>query len=158
MDLRFCPSEGSSGLVVGLDECIDVAGELVNAGEAGAAEGLAGQDREPALDLIEPRGMGWCEMKVDLRMLSQPSIFFGFVRVKVIQNDVDFPFRIVRHDLIHKIQELHPSASPIMARLNPTGGHVQRGKKRAGPATLVFVIKTAQSASIGQFEPPLRPC
>ena len=63
VDLGFDPSEGTSGLVVVLDEGIDVCPELSDAGEAGALQRLATEDREPALYLIEPGGVGRREVE-----------------------------------------------------------------------------------------------
>ena len=129
MDLRFCPSEGSSGLVVGLDECIDVAGELVNAGEAGAAEGLAGQDREPALDLIEPRGMRRGEMKMDVLVPLPPGIALRLVGIEIVEDEVDLAPGMHGEDGVHEIEELDPSAALIMARRHLAIGDVEGGKQ-----------------------------
>jgi hypothetical protein len=70
MDLGLAPGEGVGGLVVVLDEGIDVFPELRDAGEAGRFQGLAAEDREPALNLVEPGGVGWREMEVNVRFKS----------------------------------------------------------------------------------------
>lgn len=73
MDLRFVPGEGAGGLVVVLDEVINVFPELSDAGEAGALQRLATEDREPALNLIEPGGVGWREVEVNVLVPSKPA-------------------------------------------------------------------------------------
>ena len=50
MNLGLGPSEGACGMVVGVDECIDVVPEFLDAGEARALKRLTGQEGEPALD------------------------------------------------------------------------------------------------------------
>ena len=60
------PSEGLAPGVVGSHELIDALHELLNAGERAAADRLVGDQREEALDLIEPGAVGrsydrkWC--------------------------------------------------------------------------------------------------
>ncbi len=58
MNLGLGPGEGVGGFVVVGDERINVSPEFGNAGEAGAVQRLASDDREPTLDLIEPGGAG----------------------------------------------------------------------------------------------------
>ena len=52
------PFEGPGGAVVVVDEGHDAGGEVIDRGEGGAPEELAGQDGEPDLDLIEPGAVG----------------------------------------------------------------------------------------------------
>src|SRR5215203_5109987 len=48
------PPEGPGCAVVVVDEGEDAVGEVVDRGEGAASEELAGEDREPDLDLVEP--------------------------------------------------------------------------------------------------------
>jgi hypothetical protein len=64
VDLGFGLGEGAGGLVVALDEGIDVIPELSNAGEARSADGLSAENREPAFDLAEPGRMAWGEVEM----------------------------------------------------------------------------------------------
>ena len=57
---------GFGVLIVGFDESIDVLPELLDRVEGGAVQGLSFKDREPDLDLIEPRGPGRSEVEVYL--------------------------------------------------------------------------------------------
>ena len=52
------PHEGSGLSIVVLDEAFDLFDQFFDAGERSAADRLLGDDAEPALDLIEPRGVG----------------------------------------------------------------------------------------------------
>ena len=74
MDFGFGSGEGAGGLVVALDEGIDVLPELGHSGEAGALEGLSAEDREPAFDLVEPGGVGRREVKMDVGMARKPAV------------------------------------------------------------------------------------
>ena len=64
MDFVLGPDERLSVFVVGFDVGIDVLLELFDGGERCAAQRLALQDREPDLDLIEPRRAGRREVEM----------------------------------------------------------------------------------------------
>ena len=72
-------------LTVGGDEGIDLPAQLAWRGEAGTGQGLARQDGEPDLDLIEPRGVGRGEVKIDVLAAGQPAIVFGLVSIQVVK-------------------------------------------------------------------------
>jgi hypothetical protein len=93
-------------LVVALDESIDVFPELSDAGEACALRGLAAEDREPALDLVEPGGMRRREMEVNVLMSGEPAVALGLVGFEVVEDDVDFARGVSVHDMVHEIEEL----------------------------------------------------
>ena len=76
MYLRFSPFEGSRVAVVVFDEFIDRMAQLSNTGKVGSLQGLAAQDTKPNLNLIEPRGVSWSEMKMHIGVSSQPTILF----------------------------------------------------------------------------------
>ena len=69
MDRGFAPGEGAGGLVIALDEGIDVFPEVGDASEAGGLQRLSAEDGESAFDLIEPGGVrrGEVEMNVLVR-------------------------------------------------------------------------------------------
>src|SRR5438132_7342026 len=54
-----------SVLIVCGDESIDLLAHLAWRGEAGAGQGLAGEDGEPDFHLVQPGGVGWGEVKMD---------------------------------------------------------------------------------------------
>ena len=81
--------------VIGSNEGINALADLLGAGETCPGQGLADQDTEPDLDLIEPRAVGRREMKVDVLMPCQPAILLGLVSVEVIEDDVQLLAGIV---------------------------------------------------------------
>ena len=64
---------------------------------------------------------------MDIGMFSQLTIMFGFMGIQVIQHNMQFCFRIIVYNAIHKIQKF-PTASVRV--------------------TLIFVAKPSQSLSI----------
>src|ERR1700680_374639 len=90
MDLRFSPLEGSCVTIVVFDEFVDRMAQPSNTGKVGSSQGLAAQDTKPNFNLIEPGGVGWSEMKMHIGVSSQPTILFGLVAGKIVQNDVNF--------------------------------------------------------------------
>ena len=63
MNLGFGPGKRAGGLVVGVDEGIDVGPELIHAPETCMTERVADENGEPALHLVEPGGMGGVKWK-----------------------------------------------------------------------------------------------
>ena len=62
------PLKGRSTTIVDLSERVDRLAHLCWADEAGTDQRRSRQDAEPNLDLVEPRGVGGREMKVDARV------------------------------------------------------------------------------------------
>ena len=115
-------------LIVGGDKGIDLHAQLTWRGEAGTGQGAARQDGEPDLDLIEPRGVGRREMKMDVLVTRQPAIVFGLVGIQVVEDDMNFPVGMVSDDAVHEVQEFDPPTALVMAGFDQTGGHLQ-GRK-----------------------------
>ena len=67
---RSGPGEGTAVAVVVLDELVDACDQFAHAAEAAAPDGLLGDQSEPALHLIEPRGIGRGVVDVEARPLS----------------------------------------------------------------------------------------
>ena len=129
MDLRFSPFEGSRVAIVVFDEFIDGMAQLSNTGEVGFSQGLPVQDTKPNLNLIEPGGVGWSEMKMHIGVSSQPTILFGLVAGKIIQNHMNFLIKISGQDSVHELEELPAPPAPVVAGLNLAAGNVERGKE-----------------------------
>src|ERR1700739_1085042 len=93
---------------------------------------------------------------MDSRMPLQPTVFFRFVGIQVVQYDVEITIRIRGHDLIHEVQKLSPPPSVVMAGYDLSGGDVE-GREQSGSAVpLISVTESIQRLSVGQSEPPLR--
>lgn len=86
-------------------------------------------------------------MKMHIRMPRQPSVLLGFVRVQIVQDNVNILLAVDFHDLIHEIQKLPPSPPLELTGFDQTGrdprarqkawscraGYI-RGKNRSKPA------------------------
>ena len=124
MHLRFSPFEGSRLAIVVFDEFIDRIAQLSNTGKAGSLQGLAAQDTKPDLNLIEPGGVGWSEMKMHIGVSSQPTILFWLVAGKIIQNHMNFLIEMSGQYLVHELEEFPATPAPVVAGLNLAGGNV----------------------------------
>lgn len=159
MDTRiFCPLEWRGGFVVGLEKVFDGFHELFHASEARSLQGRTAQDAEPDLDLIEPRGMGRREMKVNMGMAFNPWVIgLEFMDTQIVQNEMDFLPRMTRRDRIEKRQEFLAPLSGKAFGFDLSGGHIQGCEKIGGSVALVFMGKASHRAAVGHFEPPLLP-
>ena len=68
------PLEGLAVGVVRCDEVIDALHKLFDAVERAAADGLVGDQREEALDLVQPGAVGRDEVQVPARASRQPRL------------------------------------------------------------------------------------
>ena len=124
MYLRFSPFEGSRVAIVVFDEFIDRMAQLSNTGKVGSLQGLAAQDTKPNLNLIEPGGVGWSEMKMHIGVSSQPTILFWLVAGKIIQNHMNFLIKMSGQYSVHELEEFPAPPAPVVAGLNLAAGNV----------------------------------
>jgi hypothetical protein len=75
------PLERSRFGVPGGDIGADGLDEDLHGGEGAAPDGLAGDDAEPGLDLVQPAGAGRGEVEMDVRVRVQPGPDVGVVWV-----------------------------------------------------------------------------
>ena len=129
MYLRFGPFEGSRVAIVAFDEFIDGMAQLSDTGKVGSSQGLAAQDTKPNLNLIEPGGVGWSEMKMDVGMSSQPTILFWLVAGKIIQNHMNFLIAMSGQDSVHELEKFPATSAPVVTGLNLAAGNVESGKE-----------------------------
>jgi hypothetical protein len=83
----FGPGKWVAAVVIGVDELPDGGSEVFDGGEGAAADGLASDDPEEDLYLVQPRAPGWGEVQGDplVARLSQPRADFGMlVRAVVV--------------------------------------------------------------------------
>ena len=118
-------------------------------------ESLPPQYAKPAFDLVEPGGMGRSVMEVDVGMLDQPAVMLGLVGVKVIQDDMEFPLRIMSNKLIHKVQKLPAASVRVMAHLYQSRGYFQCSKQRGGAMPLILMVESSQRLPVGKPQPSL---
>ena len=69
------------------DEVIDLLDQLAHIAEGAAADGALSDEGEPALDLIEPAGIGGSEVQVKAGMVGQPGFDLGMFVGGVIVHD-----------------------------------------------------------------------
>ena len=124
MYLRFSPFEGSRVAIVAFDEFIDGMAQLSDTGKIGSSQGLAAQDTKPNLNLIEPGGVGWSEMKMHIGVSSQPAILFWLVAGKIIQNHMNFLIEMSGQYSVHELEEFPAPPAPVVAGLNLAAGNV----------------------------------
>src|SRR5215472_14417074 len=75
-----------SGLVIGLDEGIDLIANLAWRGKTRTSQGFGGENGKPHLHLIEPGGMGRGKMEMDVLVPRQPAVVFGLVDQNIEHN------------------------------------------------------------------------
>jgi len=149
------PLERLSVLIVCRDEGVDLVANLPRRGEAGAGQGFAGENREPDFDLVQPRGMGRSEVKVDVGVSGQPAIVFGLVGVQVVQDDMSLLAGIGGDGAVHEVQELDPSTAPVMATPDQAGSDVQGGERVVVPWRMYSWLNPVSTFAIGQFQAAL---
>ena len=93
-------------VVFQVDVVADLTDEDFYAGEGAAADGLAGDDPEPGLDLVDPGGSLGGDVEMHSWMLGQRGLDLGRgVRGEVVQHDVDILAPIGFHGLFQERQE-----------------------------------------------------
>ena len=117
----------------------------------------AGQDAEPALDLVEPGGVGGSVVEVHAGMAGQPPIMLGPVRVQVIKDDMEFSISVLSNDAIHEVQKLPSTPTLVVFHSDNPTVHLQGGKEGGGTVAFVLVSMTSQGLAIGETQPSLGP-
>ena len=84
MNFNLGPLKWSRCLIVSFYKCVNRLAQFAHAPEAGPAQGRTAEDAEPHFDLIEPGGVGRSIMESHLRMLRQPPVMFGLMRVQIV--------------------------------------------------------------------------
>ena len=70
---------------------IDSIDQIMDTGEGASSDGVDRDVSEEALDHVEPRSAGRCEVEVEPGVLFQPRHYLGmFVGGVIVANDVDF--------------------------------------------------------------------
>ena len=88
IDNSLGPLERGRVLVPGSGELVDGLANLPRVGSAQVPEHRAGEDAEPHLHLVQPRGMGRRVVEAGLGVPRQPAVVLGLVGTQVVQDDV----------------------------------------------------------------------
>lgn len=108
--------------VPGAGEPFDRGNEGTDSLEAAPAERLTGEDAEPRLDLVQPRGRAWREVEVHALVTTEPALDLGcLVGGHIVEDDVDLAARVGSGDEVEEVEELD---GPVLSR--------GRGRDRAG--------------------------
>src|SRR4051794_32239032 len=96
---------------------------------------------EPALDLVEPRSRGWCEMHMEPRVTGKPiADGGGLVRTVVIHHQVNV--QVIRNRCLDRAQEFQKLAAAMTSMQLPddfAGGDVECSKQGRRAMTLVVM-------------------
>jgi len=144
-----------SVLIVGGDEGIDLLSHLPRGGEAGASQGMTGEDGKPGFHLVQLGGVGRGEVKMDILVARPPAIVFGLMGVQVVQDDVNPPAGMAGENAVHEVQELEAPAAPIMAGFDQTGGHLQSCEQCRRAMAFVLVVEAGERLAIRHPQPSL---
>lgn len=152
------PLEGSSILVVNLDEVVNGASNLEWMRETGATKARPRKDAEPDFDLVQPGGVGRRVVQMDILMPSNPAIVLRLVGVEVVQDDVNLDiFGVVNDEIVHEVEKFPAPPPLVVPGLDLTGNHIESSEERRGPMPFVLVTLPGERSSVGQAEPALGP-
>jgi hypothetical protein len=134
------PHEGLGALVVAGDEAVDRGDQLADVGVAAAADVLAREDREPALDEVHPGGAGGGEVEVDALVADQPALDLGCrVGGGVVEHEVQLAGGELAHDPAQEGEELLVAVARLAGGHDLAGGDLERGIEVGGAVSLVVV-------------------
>ncbi len=152
MHFTFLPFERGRLRVVGRHEAINGFAHSAGRGETGSTQGLACQDAKPNFDLVEPTGVGGRVVPVHSGVARPPTVALGLVRAEVVQDHMNFPIGVGGDHLIHKVQELPPSAPRVVARTHMPGADIESGEQGGGAVVEQGSASTAGAAlSLPEF-------
>ncbi len=86
----------------------------------------------------------------------QPHVALGLVRRKIVEDDMDFAFRIGGDDLVHEIEEFDAPASFVMAADDFPTRKIEGGEQCRRPMPLIIVRLARHGAPVGQLQIALR--
>ena len=135
--------------VIVLNVRCDGSGKIIDADKTAAPDAFAGDLRKPALDQIEPRGTGGCEMHMEARMFFEPG-FDGrmFVRRVVVDDQVKVePSWGLAVHMAQKFEELLMAMATKTFADDGAFQHVERGEKCRGAMAHVVVSHGAATSS-----------
>src|SRR5262245_38411698 len=140
----FGPDERRGMSIPVVEEARDVPDEGADRLEGPAAHRFAGQDTEPRLDHVEPRGAGWREVEVDPGVLSQPGADSGRrMRRGVVEDNMQVPAAVPPGYLPQECQEVGACMAWGTAAQNAAGGHLQ-GRVQAREAMALVIVSLAR--------------
>lgn len=154
------PHERVRREIVVLGVAFDAPDQVRHALEGAATDSLLGDQSEPALDLIEPGGVGGRVVHVIARTAREPGAHLGMlVRAVVVTDQMHVELR--RNVLVDVAQEAEKLLVPIPTlalREDFAIGHIERGEQRRRAVALVVVsdafevAQTHRQHGLGAFQ------
>ena len=110
-------------------------------------QNLANQDAKPDFDLVQPRGVGGCEVEMDVLVIGEELLdATRLVGREVVQNDADlFASRLARHDLAEEGNELFAAVPRHGLGDDLAGARVESGVEGERPMAVVLEAMAFQA-------------
>ena len=125
--------------------------------EGAASYRLAGEDAEPRLDQVEPRGALRGEMEVDAGMGREPRLHRrGRMRGGVVQDDVQLVTAVATSDALEEREKIGPGVPLAAFSQDLAAGDLERGVQAGQPVAAV-VVGLARRQPGPQRQQRLRP-
>jgi Transposase len=136
----FGPAEGFGIFVPVGQEAGDGLLQARDAVEAAAANGLRGDQAEPALDQVEPRGAGRGEVQMEARVRDQPLFDRGMlVGSVVVADQMQLQLGIALGQRLQEDDELGVPMAPVATPMDLAAGHLQRSEQAGGAVAQVIM-------------------
>jgi len=145
------PAERFCGLGIEANVSAEFSSQIGDGSEDAAADHIALDFGEPEFDLMEPRRIGWGEVKAYLRMFGQEELhLFGLVSRKIIENDVNLLMRCTAgDDLFEEVDELRAGVPRGRLALHLPGLHLERRVQRQGAIASILEAMPLQACCGG---------
>ncbi len=117
-----------------LNEVVDSGDKVFDAAEAAAADGLLGNETEPALDLIEPGSVGGSVVHVKAGPLGQPEAHLGMLVSRVVVDD-QMNVQLWGHrlvDALEKAEKLLMTVTRLALGNDRAAGDIEGGQQCRG--------------------------
>src|SRR5437763_3933940 len=128
-------------LIVVVDKGVDLAFEITDGLEGTAADRLVGNQGEPALDLVEPRTVGWGEVQMETGASRQPRANPWMLMGGVVVAD-QMHIETGRYVGFNVAQEGQEFLMPMLGfalRQHAAVGNIQRCKQRRGSVANIIM-------------------
>ena len=140
--------------IPGVNEAMDQVTQVRSGADTGAAQALATQDREPDLDLVEPRAMGGQPVERDLRALGGAPVPHGLflMKARIVHNQMPATVGVAGPQRAQEVAKLPVGMALIALREHFPGVHIKSGKEVDGPMTAIFKLLALDQAGTQENE------
>jgi len=99
--------------------------------------------------------MGRGVVKMDVRVVGQPTVMFRLVDIEIVQDDVELLVWVKGHDSIHEVKKLPVATAVVVTNVYQSRGNLQSRKERDGAMPFIFMTEPTQRLADGQTQPAL---